>query len=199
MIRSARVAALPSAASFCVLLLLAGCDGQGLEVVPEIDRTFGFESGADGWVGVAAVGVAGDATVEVSTEEAAAGSSSVLVALDDAAGATSGWIQREFDLAPNQAYDVELDFQLGTSDGPSATPWSVIAAATPGNPVPSSFSVVGTTETGADAFAFETGTAALIATTSAEGALVVSLGIRQDTPGTRDYFLDEVRVVLRRR
>jgi hypothetical protein len=180
-------------------LVFVGCDSGGITVVPEVEATFGFEDGLGSWEGLTSSGGDGTAAVASSAAQASSGSSSVRLRLDDPSGSGAALITRAFALEPNQDYGIELSFDLGSSDGPGTTAWRVLAGATSARPGEAA-SVPARGDTGTDgASLFERRNVGLEGTTAADGELWISVGVGQATGGARDYFLDEVEVVLTRR
>lgn len=182
--------------------LLAGCDREGITVVAEVSETFDFEGGLSGWTGGSQVSPGGVAALVPSTENASGGTGSARLLLDDPAGTGTAWMIREFtDLAEDRSYDVELEFDLGSPDTGAAPPWTLVAAAGGSEEaVTQSPGGVGDTQVlGEGDVAFETRTLSLIGTSDAEGRLFVLLGVRQETAGSRAFFVDDLTVRLTRR
>ncbi len=85
----------------------------------EVDRTFEFESGLEGWQGVAidTLNPVVSWDVRHTTEVAARGEGAAELHLDNVNDAAKVWLERAFELTPGAAYDVALSYAFGTSDG----------------------------------------------------------------------------------
>lgn len=187
------------------LLLASVCDtGTDIVVVPEFDFDFGFESGMDGWV-PRAVDV-GDPPIPWSvahtTERANGGSGSVRVHLDNVNDAGKIWMERALEVAPEEPYEVEIRFMLGTADWGDVNLFKVIAGAHGASP-----------EEAADlTFRDDTGNGASTdagyvwqervytarATADEDGMLWVSIGVWGTWETARTYYVDDVRLQLTR-
>jgi hypothetical protein len=141
--------------------------------------------------------------VEGTGAVASDGVRALSIHLDNAGGAGKVWIVREVELTPDQDYDVELGFDLGTPDVPGASPWTLIAGGYPSEPL------------GTAGLTFQGGTApdsvgsatvtwveksyAFTLRATAEGKGVVLLGLWGTTVEDRTYYLDNVRIFFTRR
>lgn len=200
MIRVNRPTTLP-ATLLAVAFLAVACDTDPITIVAEVDETYGFEGSAEGWTEFSRPGAGGAASAAVSTQQASDGSGSMRLSLNDPSGTGAVYVTRRFtDLAEDRGYDVEISFDLGSSDDSPADAWTLRAAAEASQPGSgSTFQNVGSTAVAGGGLAFEPRTAALVTSTGPDGELWVTVGVRQDGAGNREYYLDRLRVMLTRR
>ena len=130
---------------------LTGCDlhGRGIDIVPEFDDTFSFETGMEEWY---ARGIdLGDPPVtwEVarSNERADAGAYSVAFQLANLNDQGKIWIERRYEVAPDQEYEVTLTFALATADYGTINLWRLLAGVSPDQPTAGS-QLIATQDTG---------------------------------------------------
>lgn len=181
----------------------AGCDrSPEAVIVPEFDLTYSFESGLEGWTTTTADLGAGSGTAAATSERSTQGTRSVRLDLANPGGAAKIWLTRELELTPGKSYTAQISFDLGTADHAAADAWKLILTAR--NTPPGS----------AAALDFQGDTSSGLATATGpqwvekkfvvpvrpdeEGLLHLTVGIWGTTPGTRSYWLDNVRVVLTR-
>jgi len=189
-----------------VLLASGPCDHAGkiITVVPEFDITDSFESGLGQWTPVAIdLGEpAAPWSIEGSDEEASAGSRSVKLTLDNINGAAKTWIERELEVAPGQAYDVDISFDLGSADVGALNLWTVIAGAY-AEPPRDAFELTFQDDTGNgaavdDGYHWMAKSYTVHARSNEEGYLYVTIGVRGTSESARSYYVDNVRLQLTR-
>lgn len=181
----------------------AGCDRlPEAVIVPEFDLSYSFESGLEGWTVSSADVGGGSAAAEASSERASQGAHSVRFVLGNPGGAGKVWITRELELTPEKRYTAEIAFDLATADHGVADPWKLIMTARTTPPASAAeLDFQGDTGSGVDT---GTGTVwvqkrfTLPAKADEEGSLYLTVGIWGTTPGTRTYWLDNIRIVLTR-
>lgn len=181
--------------------LAVACDTEPITIVAEVDETYGFEGSADGWTEFSRPGAGGAASAAVSAQEASEGSGSMRLSLNDPSGTGAVYVTRRFtDLAEDRGYEVEITFDLGSSDDSPADAWTLRVAAGASQPGGgTTFQNVGSTAVVGGGLAFEQRTAALTASTGADGELWITVGVSQSGAGDREYYLDRLRVMLTRR
>ena len=181
----------------------AGCDrSPEAVIVPEFDLSYSFESELEGWTPSAADLGAGSWAAEASTERATQGTRSARLSLANPGGAGKVWLTRELELTPEKDYTAQVSFDLATADHGVADAWKLILTVRPTAPgSASALDFQGDTSSG-----LATGTGpqwvekrfVVPVRTDEEGLLYLSLGVWGTTPGTRTYWLDNVRVLLTR-
>lgn len=185
---------------------LAGvCDTPGILLAPEVEETFSFESGLEGWqaAGTDLDDPPVDWDVSVRGEEAQEGNRAVRLRLNNLNDAGKIWIQRSFPLAANQAYDVRVSYGFGTSDTGGVNLWRLLTGVHLDPPVtPEHLTVQG--DTGRDSaggpgvvwieksFTFQ-------ARTGADARLWVSVGVWGTWETERRYWVDDMTVSFTRR
>lgn len=196
MIRTTRAIAL-----LALCLSLPACDADPIEVVAEVDETYGFESGGQGWVPLTLPGAGGTASATVSSQQASEGSASMRLSLSGPTGTGAVYVTRRFtDLAEDRAYDVGITFDLGSEDTDPSDAWSLRAGAGAEQPGgTTAFQSLGSTEVPGEAFMFEERALELVGSTGPDGELWITVGVAQAGPGDREYYLDGLRVTLTRR
>ena len=192
----------------CVLLLvplLAACDAAGtITIVPEFDLSFSFESGLGTWsaMGTDLMDPPVTWSVDTSTDQASEGARSVRLFLENFNGAGKIWIHRGFDVEPNQAYDVEMMFDFGTSDFGDVNLWRILAGAHTSQPSVAADLVVqdgtgsGSATDSGHQWLEKSYTARATADEDGRIHLVLGVGGTWETP--RAYYIDNVRVLFTR-
>lgn len=198
-------AALRAFVALGAVLVLGGvCDTIDLVLVPEVEEAFSFESGLEGWTpaGIDLDDPPVDWDVSLTDVEALEGTRSVRLRLDNMNDAGKIWIERAFQLAPNQAYDVTVRYGFGTSDFGDVNLWRILTGVHLDPPrAPEHLGVQG--DTGHDQgqvegpvwtekeFTFRS-------RTGADARLWVSVGVWGTWETERTYYLDEVEVAFTR-
>ena len=195
-----------SALALATVLGLGACDRLGeIVIVPEQEILDSFETGIGAWsLRSGDLGTPPGTWSVVGTQEAASdGNHALRIQLDNIGGAGKVWVVREVQLSPNQDYDVDLAFDLGTSDASDATPWTLIAGAHPTDPQNASgLTFRGGTVPDAPGTSAPTWVEEeyqFVLRVTAEGRGVVALGVWGTTAEDRVYYLDNVRVSFTRR
>ncbi len=179
------------------------CDPGSLEVQPELEDRFSFEGDLEGWsVGASGLGEPpAPWGASRSMEQAFAGSASVSLSLENTGGEGRVFLRRRFDAAPATDYTVEVSFALGTADEGTTNLWNLVAGVS--REPPSGGGLVGVGDTGGGVgggFQWVEKTATLNLRTGPDsGRLWLGLGVWGTSPFTRQYFIDDVRVRIRRR
>ena len=122
------------------------------------------------------------------------------LSLQDPTGTGAIYVTRRFaDLAENRSYEVEIGFDLGSSDEPAGA-WTLRVGAEPSAPgAGSTFRDAGSTAVAGGGLSFEPRSTSLVASTGPDGELWVTVGVAQGGAGDRAYYLDQLRVMLTRR
>lgn len=181
------------------VLIAASCTSEPLTIHPEVDETYGFEAGLAGWTAVIPP-TGGLVIVQNSGEMASAGSGALQFLLNDDSGNAAAMVTRAFSVEPDRGYDVEVSFDLATADGPAVQPWTLRFGAGGTEPASAgSVAAAGSTGSDDDALEFEERTLNATGTAGPDGTLWVTVGVSQETGGSRTYFVDELRVSLTRR
>lgn len=190
---------------------LAGCDFKGdLEVIPEVIEVFSFEGGGeggmDGWVARGADLAEPPVGWQVlsATEEPTEGERALRFRVSNEGGQGRVWIERRWELVPDQEYEVRIVFDLVTADHGDVGPWRILAGAGPEPPsgtadLASPFDTGVDPEPGAEGFQSVEHTVIVQTASDEDGELFLYLGLRGTSPLTRTYYLDHVRVEIWRR
>ena len=188
------------AATLLVLAaLLPACQRSGdLVIQPEHDQSWGFDSGLDEWS--AGSSDVGTATVRVDTTTAVAsrGEGSLRIDLQGAAPPAKVWVQRAFAGDTLRAYEVTIEYDLGSTETDTDAPWHLVAGA--GGSLGGAQMVTrGATEgvAGGDLHWVHR-THTFQATSGSDGDIVVGVGIAPASVGDRTYWIDDLRVTLLR-
>lgn len=179
---------------------LAACDTHPeATIFPEFEFLFSFEQGIAEWTPASADLGAGSASVTGAQDQASQGTRSAKLSLDNPAGSGKVWMTRELDVTPDQRYSVEVTFDLRTSDA-AGDAWALVTAVKPEPPVSSAaLEYQGDTSAGGQAGGgWVEKSVTLLAQADEEGRLYLTLGLWGTTAGTRDYWIDNVRLVLMR-
>lgn len=184
-------------------LATAACDRLPEAIIfPEFEFAFSFESGLAGWAVMSADMGQGTASMAGTDAQSSEGSRSVRVTMNNSEGAGKVWMTRELQATPDQSYSVDVSFKLRTLDHGTTEAWKVIVGVRDQPPTTASaLDFQGETSSGV-----ETATGpvwgdkgyTIAAKADDEGRLFLSLGVWGTTTGSREYFLDDVRVVLTR-
>jgi len=186
-----------------IALLSAACDRVGeIVIVPEFDFAYSFENDLEGWYGSGVdLGTpAVEWSMTRSSEHSSLGSASAALTLDNASGAAKVWLEREFDVQPERAYDIQLSFDLGTSDHSGTEPWRVLAGAHTTPPTEAAdLAIQDPTSSGAGSgVTFVQKNYTLRATADEEGHIYLVVGVWGTSLGARGYFVDNVHVFFTR-
>ena len=187
-----------------LLLLLAiaatGCDDDPTGVEPDVDELFTFEDQLEGWTpaGTDLDDPPVDWSIERSDEEAESGSHSLRLFLNNMNDAGKIWVQRPFQVSPDQQYKVEVSFSFGTADFGSVNHWSIITGAHLDAPLTrEELTFQDETANGSESDVglrwLEKSYTLTIASDS-EGEIWVTVGVwgRWETP--RTYYVDNLRI-----
>ena len=184
---------------------LVGCDAVGaITIVPEFDLSDSFESGLGEWSanGTDLTDPPVTWSVQTSTEQASDGARSARLYLENVNGAAKIWIERGFDVQPNQTYDVDISFDFGSADFGDVNLWRIVAGAHMSAPVSAAELMI------QDATGNGSGTDvgnrwlakryAARAQADSEGRLYVVLGVWGTWETPRTYYVDNVRLLFTR-
>ena len=133
-------------------------------------------------------------------ERASDGMHSVRLRLDNLNAQGKIWIERSYDVAPDQEYEVEIGFALASADFGTINLWRVLAGASP-DPPTAADALVSTVDTG-NGETSDTGvewvekSVTVPVESDEDGELLVYLGVWGTSEFSRTYDLDEVRVTL---
>src|SRR5438067_686060 len=185
------------AGCFALCLLLGACGPA-----TQTSAIYSFEGSLQGWtpaaLDVTASGTPPGWSISASTDQSFAGAWSARIFLDNETDAGKVWLSRTYRLLPSRAYDVHVEFALGTSDADPAGAFRILAGAAPS--VPSN---------GDDAISLARGDTAnggsagvlwllkqydSVATTDKSGELTAVVGIWGPSGGTRTYYFDALAV-----
>lgn len=197
-----RILGIPLA--LAVATLAGFCDDGILLIVPELERTFSFESGLDGWSPLVVAASSSEAAggVEVSGEEASSGQRSARFHLSAPEAGPAVVVQHLFELAPSQGYRIEVSYRVAMADPSGGPTWSIVGGAGPeaedaGGSGPSLAALGSTGPAGADGRpAWESRVDTLRATSSDQGELWVVLGVSAQSGGERTYYADDLRLAF---
>ncbi|MEZ4414497.1 MAG: hypothetical protein R3E10_01960 [Gemmatimonadota bacterium] len=180
------------------------CDPGDITIVPEIDETYSFEGGLQGWTPAAlgSISPAVNWSVDVDGGAAVEGQASLKIFLSDSTGTGRVWIERAFTVAAEEEYQVDLAYQVGTEDSTGVAPWSAIVQVSSQPPSTSgAVTVDGTLDAsgGPGLRWFPRETTVNFDTGVEQETAWVSIGIASGDPGARTYRLDGLRVTFTRR
>lgn len=195
---------LPAAVAV-LALSLGGCDSTGTVIlVPELQERFDFQASLEGWTARSGdLPVGAVVGVERATGPGAGGEDGwvrITAVADEPRGRV--WIERPFEVTPDQSYEVTVAYQLGTADGSSTTPWEVVSGVDTEAPTSVELLVRGSTapESPGDGLVWEPREHTFVvfsgpADSGEESATVwVALGLGLATVDVRQYGLDEIEV-----
>ena len=166
--------------------------------MPEFDLTYSFEGGLEGW---APIGVdLSDPTVtwgiQTNGDVVSTGSRAVRFALDNTNGKGKIWIEREFEVEAERAYDVTITFDLASAD--SGDPWRILAGAHGAPPVTAAELTVQDATATADQYEWTERNYTVRAMSDQDGAIYVVIGLWGTSAEDRTYYVDNVRLVFTR-
>lgn len=144
---------------------------------------------------------AGTPSVAAATDQASAGVRSVRFDLANPNGQGKVWIMRQVQATPGQSYSAQVSLKLGVAEPAGAAPWKVIAGLQAPEPLLTAqlgFQDETSSAPGNGAFSWVAKSYTVAAKADDEGRLWLTLGIWGTSPGTRTYWVDEVRVALTR-
>ena len=184
-------------------LSLAVCDFKGdLVVVPEFENVFSFEIDMEKWYprGIDLLDPPVTWEIARTSERASDGMHSVRLRLDNLNAQGKIWIERSYEVAPDQEYEVEIGFALASADWGSIDLWQVLVGASPDSPTTADavVSVVdtGNGETSESGVEWVEKSVTVPVESDEDGELFVYLGVWGTSGFSRTYDLDEVRVTL---
>ncbi len=202
-----RLLALASAGAFaCAILSACDFDGSGLEIVPKFDDRFSFETDADmeEWD---ARGLDLDdppITWEIarSTEQATEGAHAVRFRLDNLNDQGKIWIERRYEVAPDQESGVTITFDLVTPDFGTVHLWRRLAGAAPDAPMTAA-DLISSLDTGngePSDVGFQTveKTVTVLTKSDEDGEMFVYVGIWGTSEFSRTYYVDDLHAVFMR-
>ncbi|HVP58742.1 MAG TPA: hypothetical protein VMU02_11640 [bacterium] len=182
-------------------IMAVGCsDTTG--PVPSKYFVFSFEDSMQGWE---AHGIDLDTpdvrwSVDLSTEEATDGKSSVRLFLNNINDKSKIWIERAFAVDTLVDYEVDVRYKFASPDWGDANHWTIIAGALSHSAeAVADLTFQGNTANGRSS---DTGPEWLDKAykfnvrSNAKGEVFVQLGVWGNTEFYRAYFIDEVRVIL---
>lgn len=184
---------------------LAGvCDTARIVVAPEVEQSFSFESGLEGWeaAGTDLIDPPVDWDVSVTGEEAVEGERSVRFRLSNLNDMGKIWIQRPFQLSANQAYEVVVRYRFGTSDAGEVNLWRLLTGVHLDPPVTRGhLTVQGDTghEGEGPGLVWTEKSFTFQARTAADARLWVSVGVWGTFETERIYYVDDLTVSFTRR
>ena len=169
--------------------------------------SYSFEGSLQGWR-AGAVDVAPSATpdgwsIAATSDAAFEGAWSARFFLDNRGGRAKVFLSRPYALKPFQAYDVHLEFALGTSDGDPAAAFRVLAGAAQFPPANGDAAIFlaqdDTGSAGTTRLSWVPKSYDAFATTGPSGEMSAVVGIWGTSEATRTYYLDALAVVFTER
>ncbi len=161
--------------------------------MPEVDLTYSFESGLDGWTPAGIdLGEAAAWVIESSGESASTGARAVRFALQNAGGGPKIWMERGFSVTPGQSYDVSISLDLAASGAGEG--WRMLAGAHAQAPSTAADLTVQDAVTPTATPQWEERSYTVRATANPEGELVVAIGFWATSVGSRTHYVDNVRL-----
>jgi len=180
------------------------CDSGELEIVPVLEDQFSFESGLQGWsVLVSDLGMPpAEWSVTQSADQAASGAGALRIQLAPQGVGPRVMLQRPFDLEPDTEYDLQLTFQTGTEEV-AATAWSLLGDADPipwddASGLPTLGPLTATGSSGTVTWGEQSATLG-VRTRSDSGRIWVAFGLLATSAEARTYWIDDLKVTVRRR
>lgn len=185
---------------------LTGCELVSDLFPPEeptkLEFAFSFEEGMQGWEadGTDLDDPPVEWSVERSEQIARDGATSVQLLLDNVNDAGKIWMERAFEVEPNQRYEVSVEYAFASGDWGDINLWTIIAGVHPTSPESADdLTFQGDTGNQAqpeDGFVWLDKSYDFIVTSNAEGRIYVALGVWGTWETQRVYFIDDVRVTL---
>ncbi len=208
---AAIVAELPAGAYTAILRGADGGTGTGLVELYDLNTAgtpvarFSFENGLEGWV-PKATDVSQPPVpwvVERSQDRATDGSSSMRVAVDNLTDAAKVWGERVFQVRPNRAYRVNVQFSFASADFGGLNEWRIITGVrTSPAERREDLTYQGSTGNGSGtnvgyvwmqkSYDFEV-------TAGNDGKLYVDIGVWGTWETFRAYYFDDVRITIAER
>lgn len=204
---SALLVTLPSGSYTAIVRGKNDSTGIALIEVYNLERwrdpaTFSFENGLEGWVPKATDVDHPSVTwsIESSPDRGSDGTRSAKFELANLNDAGKIWLERPFNVQPNQSYHVRVQFSFGTADWGDANHWTIIAGVRNSPAVTrSDLTYQGTTANGESS---DTGYKWLEKNydfdllSAADGTLYVDIGVWGTWETYRAYYIDNVRVTV---
>lgn len=195
------------ALAFVPPLASAGCDlhGDPLEILPEFDDVSSFESDLGRWSARTLDLGAPPVAYEVvrSSERALDGTQSVRLRVANQAGQPKVFLQRRYETEKDQTYTIDVTLGFASADSVGAAPWRLIVGAAPDSvrrmvdgDAPG---LTSNNSAGSAGYVWSTRRYALEARSDADGELFLYVGVWATSPGTRTYYVDNVKVTLTRK
>lgn len=179
------------------------CDPGDIDILPVLEDSFSFEVGLEGWSVVASDLGSPAATwsVETSSEQSTSGSNALKIGINNTGGQARVFMKRPFDLEASTDYQIDLGFQLGSSDAGAANAWNVVAGASTLEPVDGAgLAVLGTTENRAGEATVQWSERAgilSVRTGPESGRIWISVGVWATSAFDRSYWIDDLAIVVR--
>ena len=189
----------------CAVLTACDRNGTGLEIIPEFDDVFSFETGLENWNPRAVDLGTPPSSFEIlrTSGTASAGSQSEQLRLDNANGQGKIWIERRYQVPPDQEYEITLLFALNSADHSGVPAWRVLAGATANQPaVAGDLTATSDTWNGsATNVGQQWGERTVIVQTKsdAQGEIFLFVGVGGLTPESRTYYVDNIRATFMRK
>ena len=180
-------------------LSTAGCDRSGdPTIVAEFDLTYSFESGLEGWLpnGVDLADPLVPWSIDTSGDVVSTGAGAARFAMDNANGRGKIWLEQEYEVEPERAYDVQIMFDLASAESGDA--WRVLAGAHDASPTTAEELTVQDATTAGDGYEWTERSYTVRATSDEEGLMVVVLGLWGTSAESRTYYVDNVHLVMTR-
>jgi hypothetical protein len=182
-------------------MLSGGC-GPGTQT----SGSYSFEGSLQGWQPGAldvAEATAAVWSIAATSEQSFAGAWSARVFLDNRSEAAKVWLSRKYQLAPFRAYDVHVEFALGTSDASAGGSFRVLAGAAQSVPANGDDAISlardDTGNGGATGLLWVLKSYDSFALTGTSGELDAIVGIWGTSQGARTYYLDALAVTFTER
>lgn len=183
-------------------LPLAGCDAISEATSPQVtaqEYLFNFESSIDGWMteGANVDPDGSDWSIAASQAVAAAGGHSVAFQLDSQREDALIWMEREFMLRSNRAYDLTMTFEFASADWGPGEHWDLVVAADAGDVDIEDAFYSSSTANGAttpDGFRWRSLKVPTKIRTGDDGRVAIAIGIGGSAVRSATYYLDELGV-----
>lgn len=193
-------------AFFAVLIVVVIVSAVIVLSPPSQTSSFSFEDGMQDWSPSGTDLDLGNETVEWvierSQDRSTDGSFSLKFYLNNLNDAGKIWIEKRFDVNPNQEYTVRVEYDFATADFGNMNLWRIITGASHESPETAddlTSAYQDSTGNGHDSdvgYQWLTKEYEFSALSSSQGELVVFIGVWGTWETPRTYYLDNLRVAL---
>jgi len=180
-----------------VLSIFAGCASPA---PPGPDYSFSFENGMEGWQanGMDLDNPPVEWSIEVSRDIAQEGKSSVRLYFNNVNDAGKIWIERAFEVEPNQTYQARVEYFLASADWGDVNLWTIITGVVPesARKEPVYQDSTGNNAGQENGFIWLYKGYDFTVDSGAEGRLIAMIGVWGTWETARTYYIDSVSLTF---